>query len=174
MLIVLGSENKAKLRACQMVVDRLFPGASILCIKVPSGVSDQPKSDEETMRGAVNRARAAREAHDADFGIGMEGGYQQIGGQHFECGWMAVIDREGRVGLGTSARFELSQKIHERLEAGLELADVIDEIAGRSDIRNQEGAMGVLTNGHLPRDMAYSHGLLFAFGRFVSDARFWE
>ncbi len=60
------------------------------------------------------------------------------------------------------------------LLAGKELAEVIDELTGRSDIRNQEGAMGLLTNGHLPRDVACSHGLFFAFGPFVSERVFWE
>ena len=33
------------------------------------------------MQGAINRARFAREALDGDFGVGMEGGFQQIGSQ---------------------------------------------------------------------------------------------
>lgn len=33
--------------------------------------------------------------------------------------------------------------------------------------------MGILTNGALGRAEAYSHGVLFAFAPFVSDAKYW-
>ena len=172
--IILGSENKAKLRAAQNVVDRLFPDVVVIGVKVPSGISDQPKSDEETMQGAINRAIAARAEQDADFGIGIEGGFHLVNGRYFECGWVAVAHRDGRVGIGSSARFELSKKIIEPILAGKELAEVIDELAGESDIRNNQGAMGIISAGHLPRDLAMTHGLFFAFGRFISDAKYWE
>lgn len=174
MQVVLGSENKAKLRAAQMVVDRLFPDVQVVGVKVPSGISDQPTSDEETMQGAINRASAARAALDADYGIGIEGGFQHLCGRYFECGWVAVAHRDGRIGLGTSARFELSKKIIEPILAGKELAEVIDELSGERDIRNNQGAMGIVSAGHLPRDLAMTHGIFFAFGRFISDARYWE
>ena len=42
-----------------------------------SGVSPQPFSDEETIQGAINRARAAVKETGADIGIGLEGGYRK-------------------------------------------------------------------------------------------------
>jgi non-canonical (house-cleaning) NTP pyrophosphatase len=104
----------------------------------------------------------------------MEGGRQQVGDRWFECGWIAVINREGRLGLGSSARFELSPKIMKELHVGRELAEVIDALTGQKDVHTGIGAMGMITNGHLPRAAAYEHGLLFAFGRFISDQKYWE
>jgi hypothetical protein len=60
-----------------------------------------------------------------------------------------VADREGRLGWGSSARFELSAKLVAMLKEGKELADVIDEVSGKSDVRSNEGAMGIVTNGYL-------------------------
>jgi len=60
-----------------------------------------------------------------------------------------VVDREGRLGWGSSARFELSAKLVAMLKEGKELADVIDEVSGKSDVRSNEGAMGIVTNGNL-------------------------
>jgi hypothetical protein len=60
-----------------------------------------------------------------------------------------VADREGRLGWGSSARFELSAKLVAMLKEGKELADVIDEVSGKSDVRSNEGAMGIVTNGNL-------------------------
>lgn len=60
-----------------------------------------------------------------------------------------MVDREGRLGWGSSARFELSAKLVAMLKEGKELADVIDEVSGKSDVRSNEGAMGIVTNGNL-------------------------
>jgi hypothetical protein len=49
---------------------------------------------------------------------------------------------QGRTGVGTSARYELSRAIMERVEAGEELGDVMDAITGQRDVRSQGGAMG--------------------------------
>jgi non-canonical (house-cleaning) NTP pyrophosphatase len=34
--------------------------------------------------------------------------------------------------------------------------------------------MGEITNGHLTRDIAYSHGVWFAFAPFISPRQYWE
>jgi inosine/xanthosine triphosphatase len=154
MRLALGSENKAKRRALEMAAARLFPGADIVCVKVPSGVKDQPTSDEEAMLGAENRARAAREATDADYGVGLEAGYQQIGSRFFTSGWAVVVDRQGRFGFGSTARFELSAAFMARMTDGKEMADVVDEITGRSAVNHEEGMFGMITKGELPRDLA--------------------
>ncbi|KAJ3092627.1 hypothetical protein HK102_005119 [Quaeritorhiza haematococci] len=113
---------------------------------VSSGVRDQPLNDEETVKGAVNRAKAALEE------------------------WP-----EAHFGLGTSGRFELSSKIMARLLTGKEeLADVIDDLSGQTDVRSNAGAMGILTAGILNRDEAYMHGIFFAFAPFISDRRYWK
>jgi non-canonical (house-cleaning) NTP pyrophosphatase len=106
-------------------------------------------------------------------GVGLEGGVQKIGEKWFESGWIVVVDRAGKTGYGSSGRFELSKKIMMRLMAGDELATVIDDLSGKSDVRSGDGAMGIFTNGRVPRDAAYSHGVYFAFAPFISDARYW-
>lgn len=169
MKIVLGSGNPAKLQSAQYVVDRLFSGVKVEAIIVPTGVSAQPMSDEETIEGAIFRARHAREQTDADYGIGMEGGMNQVGERWFECGWIAVVDRAGNVGLGSSGRFEVPAAIIEQIRAGKELGDVMIACTSIPDINKSSGAMGLLTNGHVTRADAYAHGLFFAFGPFVSD-----
>jgi len=93
--------------------------------QVASGVSAQPMSDEESIEGATNRAKASLAATpSADFGVGMEGGIHKLGDKWYECGWIAVIDKKGTIGIGSSARFELSGKIMKEILAGKELATV--------------------------------------------------
>ena len=59
-LIAVGSTNPVKIGAVRGVTERIVPGVRVEGIAVDSGVSDQPWGDEETIRGAVARARAAR------------------------------------------------------------------------------------------------------------------
>jgi inosine/xanthosine triphosphatase len=99
-------------------------------------------SDEESILGATNRAKAALAQHaDAAFGVGMEGGLHKLSDRWYECGWIAVVDKAGKVGLGSSARFECSKKIVDEILKGKELADVIDELTGLQDVRSSQGAM---------------------------------
>lgn len=174
MKIVVGSTNTAKIRAAQIAIDQIFPGNKVTGLSVDSKIDNQPKSDRESMQGAINRARAAQEKSQADFGIGMEGGMNKIGNKWFESGWIAVVNKNGRIGLGTSARFELSDKIAKKLLSGKELREVVIKLSGNENIYQEEGAMGLITNKHLPRDLAYSHGIIFAFAPFLSDKKFWE
>jgi len=174
MKIAVGSENPAKLEAAKIVVKKLFSKAKVLAVKVNSGVDAQPKSDKETILGAINRAKIALKRAKADFGIGMEGGIHKIGKSWFECGWIAVVDKNGKIGLGSSGRWQVSRRIVKDLHRGYELAEVFESLTNRKGIHLEEGVMGVITNGHLPRHHAYSHGVFFAFAPFISDKKFWD
>jgi inosine/xanthosine triphosphatase len=183
--IAVGSKNRAKLESVRLAVEQLFPQCAVHVhgFTVPSHVSDQPMSDQETMDGALNRAKMALQTAITEsslsevefhYGVGLEGGVQKLGERWFESGWICAVDRDGRSGWGSSARFELSQKVMKRLMAGEELAQVMDDLSGRVDVRSGDGAMGLLTNGRLPRAEAYRHGVLFAFAPFVSDKIYWH
>lgn len=174
MKIVVGSTNKAKIRAAQLAVDKLFPGTKVSGMEVDSGVSNQPKSAEESLQGAINRAENAMEKTKADYTIGMEGGMYKIGKRWFESGWIAVVDKKDKIGLGTSAHWQVSDKISRELLAGKELREVVTELSGKPNIYQEEGVMGLITSNHLPRDLAYSHGIIFAFGPFISEPIFWD
>lgn len=174
MRIAVGSTNPAKLRAANLAIRKLFPKAKVIGVEVKSGVGSQPMSDEEAIKGAINRAKIAiRKIAGARYGIGMEGGIQKIGRRWFDCGWAAVVDKTGIVGLGSSGRFEVSKSIIKQILKGEELGSAFDNVAGTKNIKEKEGAMGIITNGHLSRAKAYSHGIFFAFGPFVSDKKFW-
>lgn len=54
-----------------------------------------------------------------------------------------------------------------------ELAEVMDALTGKTDVRSGLGAMGVLTAGHLGRAAAYEHGLIFALAPFLSEKKYW-
>ena len=176
---VVGTTNKAKILCVEAVVNKCFPGQTheVVSVNVASGIDAQPMDVDSTVRGARNRAAGALSAvPDADYGVGLEGGIERCAGKYFECGWMVVIDRRGgREGIGSSARFEMSEVLmRPLLDEGKELAEVIDAMTGGTDVRSTLGAMGVLTGGYLGRADAYSHGLMFALAPFLSEKKYWE
>jgi non-canonical (house-cleaning) NTP pyrophosphatase len=105
-----GSTNPVKLAAARAVLARAFPACAVRAVAAPSGVPDQPWGDDETRRGAAERARAALAslggAGDA-LGIGFEGGVVDDAGALRTCAWAAVATPDGRVHLGGSLAMPL-------------------------------------------------------------------
>ena len=77
MKIAVGSPNPVKVAAARSVIERVWPGATIASVTVPSGVRVMPLSDAECLEGARNRALAAQQVAQADLGIGIEGGVHE-------------------------------------------------------------------------------------------------
>jgi inosine/xanthosine triphosphatase len=176
--IHVGSVNEAKLLAVRQSAALMFPEMAInVCgEKAASLVSAQPMSDPETIQGAMNRAREVKTLYpDSDFWVGIEGGVEKLQDTYFESGWVVVLKKNNpQVGYGSSGRYEVSHKMVEMIKTGKELGDVIDEIMGMNDLKSTSGAMGLVTNGLVDRHVAYIHGILFAFGKFVSDEKLWK
>ena len=73
MRINVGSKNPVKLAAIRDVMEARFPGADFAPVAVDSGVPDQPVGLEQTLGGAMNRARAAF-ALSCDLAVALESG----------------------------------------------------------------------------------------------------
>lgn len=151
-LAVVGSINPTKVDAVRALLPRLRADAVLLALPVDSGVSAQPLTLEETRRGAVIRAEAARAGRDADWGFGLEGGVDfDAAGQAWLCGVVAVAPR-GRATLHAYApMLPLPAALAQRLRAGEELGPLMDRLTGREHTKTQEGAIGILTAGVVPR-----------------------
>src|SRR3990172_372438 len=75
--IAIGSQHPAKVAAATAVLRQAFPHAQIIALTVDSGVRPAPTSAEETIQGALGRARRALEEAGADLGIGIEDGIEE-------------------------------------------------------------------------------------------------
>src|SRR5437899_11308302 len=127
MKIAIGSTtSESKIRATESVCARAFPNATVVPVPVASGVPAQPTSDEETIRGALHRAREARRLSDADLGIGIEGGIHTDAWGVWMCAWAAVVDRNGREGISCGVRFQLPPWMASRALSGEGLGAVVD------------------------------------------------
>lgn len=169
-VVAVGSTNPVKLAAVQAVIDELWPAARVEALAVDPGVPNQPLSDEQMVTGALARAAAARSALDADLGVGLEGGVHRSPWGLLLTGWVAVVDRSGRQGLGSGGRLPLPAVLAEAVLAGEELGPAMDRLAGEHDTRRGPGAVGILTRGLVRRDEAFRVAMAYAMAQFLHPA----
>lgn len=168
--IVVASRNPVKLEAVRRGLQRAFPKAvpELLPVSVPSGVSDQPLTDDETRRGAAQRARGAATAvPDADAWVGIEGGIQERDGRMEAFAWVVIISR-GSEGESRTASFVLPQAVSDLVRAGKELGEADDIVFGRSNSKQQEGAVGLLTGRAVLRSELYEQAVTLALVPFLN------
>lgn len=162
MKVAIGSLNPTKVGA----VKQVFQGENILSISVPSDVSNQPFSDDETIRGAINRAKHALAASDADLAIGLEGGVYVSEQGLFLCNWGALSTTSGEIFLAGGARIQLPAEFEKLLREGKELSEVMDAYTLQHDIRSKEGAIGIFTNGYVKREEMFVHVVKLLAGQY--------
>lgn len=174
MKVIVASLNPAKLDAARQALALLFPEypPDIAGMAVPSGVAAQPMSDEETRRGARNRALAAqRQAPGADVWIGMEGGIDRVAGRTLTFAWLQVLG-PGLDNAARSASLTLPAVVAEALARGEELGDAMDRLFRLTNCKRQGGAIGVLTGNLLDRRSVYRDTLLLALAPLISPAAY--
>lgn len=172
MEVLVGSENPIKIEAAREVFSKYFDQVKVTGIEVSSKVSAQP-INEETFEGAKNRALELKKLNEkenlgADFFVGIEGGITKFYSKWFALGVGCVIDNQGRIGYGVSPYFELPESIVEQLLSGSELGQVMEEISGKDNIRQREGAIGFLSKGVMDRKNLYIHSLIVALVPFLN------
>ena len=159
MKIKVASLNPQKIQAVKDTVldypelkDALVEGVS-----APSDVSDQPKSLEETVNGATNRARNA--FVDCDYSFGIESGLISV--PKTKSGYMdicvcAIYDGKD-FHLGCSSVFEVPNKIMELMHTGMNMQDACFEagLTQNKNLGSAEGMIGILTKGRVTR-LAYT------------------
>lgn len=174
MNVAVGSKNPVKIEAVRQAFQTVWPKVNwnVTGIDVASGVSHQPMSSDEAIRGAKNRAHNALAHADADYGVGMEGCFQRIGNHGFSTGWMVVVDRQGNTGVSSSFHTLTPPQMVEMLESGMELGAVDDKVFGRTNSKQGEGFIGLMTNGAITRTTAYRDGVIAALSRFLHSELF--
>ncbi len=166
-----GSTNPVKIAATIAVLCRVYGGdVGVDPVAVESGVSHQPWGNEETLRGALNRAQAAQRMSGATLGVGFEGGLLEVRGQVFTCAWCAVVRDDGVVGIAGGENLLLPPSVAADVRAGAELGPAVDALTGLHNTKQGGGAIGALTGGQLDRQAAYEHLLTMALARLLTPA----
>jgi non-canonical (house-cleaning) NTP pyrophosphatase len=158
-------------------VDSSWAEATVVARAVETIAPAMPLNDWELMQGARERALAVRDQLwaqrlDADIYVGLEGGFHSIsieGEWHtFLRGWAyATNGKTGTFGATPSITVPagLTKKV---IEGRRELGLVIDEVAGRRDVRSRQGAWGILSRDLVTRAMSFEIALIAAFAPFYN------
>ncbi len=168
--IAVGTMNPVKIRAAETVARRIWPEAEVRGVTVESGVDVQPRSETETRQGALNRAIAAREALDADLGLGLEGGVEELRGRLYLINSVVAVDRAGQRGEGGGVRMELPPAFLAGLDQGQELGHLIDAASGQVNSKQKDGAIGLLTAGLANRQESFEQALTYALVRWLAPS----
>lgn len=167
LFIAIGTKNKAKTAAIQNIVSKYFDNLEFEQFAVPSNVSEQPFTSDETRQGAVNRALNTWHASGADLNFGLEGGVHEIEGHMYCCNWGAVALKDGTVITASGAQFLLPEEIAEQLRAGKELGPIMDDYTKQQDIRSSLGAVGIFTAGLVDRTEMFEHIVKLLIGQYL-------
>ncbi len=169
--IIVASRNPVKVEAVRSGFQRVFPEETfdVEGVAVPSGVSDQPMTDAETLTGAKTRAGNANTARtEADYWVGVEGGCDYLEDDLVAFAWVHVIGRNG-CGKARTAMFRLPKKIQELIEAGYELGEADDLVFGMTNSKQESGAVGLLSGDVITRATYYEHAVILALIPFKNQ-----
>lgn len=163
-LVIVASDNPVKIGAVENAFARMVPDDRLrtVGIRVESGVADQPMSDSDTLLGAEQRAVAAASSRpEADFWVGIEGGIEDspVGMKAFA--WVVVHSAFG-AGRARSGTFFLPDEVARLVREGKELGEADDIVFGRSNSKQEEGAVGLLTGGVVDRRGLYEQAVVLA------------
>ncbi|EKL5294792.1 inosine/xanthosine triphosphatase [Vibrio parahaemolyticus] len=168
--VVIASLNPAKINAVKSAFQSAFPQQAFefVGISVPSEVADQPMTNEETHRGALNRVKNAKvEMPTADFYVGLEAGIEG----NVTFAWM-VIESDTHRGESRSASLMLPPEVLAQLTDANELGDVMDKVFGTENIKQKGGAISLLTQNQLTRSSVYHQALILALIPFTNPDHF--
>ncbi len=168
--VIIASLNPAKINAVKSAFLSAFPSQEFEFsgVSVPSGVADQPMSNEETHLGALNRVKNAKiEIQGADFYIGLEAGIEG----NVTFAWMVVESGTHR-GESRSASLMLPPEVLAQLKHANELGDVMDQVFGTENIKQKGGAISLLTHNQLTRSSVYHQALILALIPFTNPEHF--
>lgn len=168
-LVIVGSKNPVKISCTEAAFHQAFEGSFLVeGLNISSGVSEQPYGDEETYEGAFNRANNAKLVFpEADYWVGIEGGVDLVEGEMHAFAWVVVIDKEGKVGKAKTSTFFLPKAIVELVESGMELGEADDKVFQRINSKQENGAVGILTNGAVDRKEYYQQAVVLALIPFL-------
>jgi len=152
MNVVVGSKNPVKLNATRNILGRIYGDITVSSTNVDSGVPDQPFGLDQTVKGAVNRAKNAF-SEEFDLSVGIESGLLMVPETltgYIDLQWCAIYDGNN-ITIGASSGFEYPPSVIKEVLNGVEVGDVMDKVTGVNDLGQKKGAVSYLSRDMLNR-----------------------
>jgi inosine/xanthosine triphosphatase len=169
--VSIASLNPVKKQAVQNGFLSVFPDVDFhwQTINTPSGVSNQPKTNQETLTGAMNRLASIRRSHpNSDFWAAVEGGVEFHGVNEMSAFAWIVIQNSLQTGKARTASFHLPPQITKLVLAGKELGEADDIVFQQSNSKQKNGAVGLLTRDQITRTSLYEQAVILALIPFIN------
>ena len=169
--IIVASTNPVKINCTLTAFEQVFPmeNFEIDGVATPSGVSHQPKTEEETLQGAMNRIDYIKQYHkSADYYVSIEGGLKGTELGYDAFAWVVIQDNH-KIGRAQTATFELPKKLTHLIDKGMELGHADDLIFKRKDSKRKNGSVGLLTKNIIDRKEYYRHAVILALIPFLNE-----
>ena len=150
MIVKVATANAMKVEATRKAFGKFFKKLKVVGVEVRSGVSPQPLSFGEIVRGARERARAAFRG--CDYSVGIEAGSFRVAAvapNPFQITIACVFDGE-REALGAGPFYEIP-------------AGLIRQI-----VKADTGSVAVVTRGKVTRGQVTRDAVIMALAPFVS------
>lgn len=167
--VIVASTNPVKINATQEAFKSVFPDQEfeVKGLSTSSGVSEQPMSEDETFKGAMNRAVNVSEIEKADYWVGVEGGIEIKNGDMEAFAWVVIKTAEQKIGKGRTGTFIVPKKMQVLIEQGKELGEAVDIVFQGSNLKQKEGTIGKLTGNAITRTTYYKDAAIFALIPFL-------
>ena len=165
--VLIASRNPVKINATKKAFEEVFTNRfEFEGVSAESLVSDQPMSNDETLKGANNRLQNIQHL-EADYLVSIEGGVDLLDSNYEAFAWIIISDKN-KVGKAKTATFPLPSKISHLIKDGYELGDADDMVFKRSNSKQKNGAIGILTDNIIDRTEYYYHAIILALIPFIN------
>lgn len=162
--IAIGSTNPVKVQAVKNALND--EKVHIVSCSASSKVRPQPLSDEETLQGAINRAKDCLEKTASILAIGLEAGVVLLQNQIYLCHWGALADRNDNTYFTNGPLILLPPEYSKPLLQGENLEDIMHHSTGIESLGAKEGAIGIFTQNRLNREQVLTQMVKALFGQY--------
>lgn len=165
MKIVVGSTSAHKLNAVKQACAQIGLKTVISGVKTSSGQNEQPVGLDETLKGAVTRAKSAKTQHPDSIAIGIESGIFHGSGKTpttLDIAVVVMLSPDGRRIVTTSPGIEFPEKyVHIAKERGFKTTTVGSVIAEKRGGDTTDPHF-TLSNGRISRKKTLIDGITTA------------
>ncbi len=166
--VIITSKNPVKINATKKAFEKVFNDRfEFEGVSADSLVSDQPMNNAETLNGAMNRLKDIQHLK-ADYFVSIEGGIDLLEDHYEAFAWIVIFDND-KFGKAKTATFPLPLKISKLIKEGYELGDADDIVFKRSNSKQKNGAVGILSDNLISRTDYYVHAIILALIPFSNS-----
>ncbi len=174
MRVAVGSSNTIKLAAAREAFNHFYKDVVVIGVGIDD-LQAQPITLHGTVSGALARAKKALEkTADVDLGVGIEAGLMEVPevNRYLNVQFAAVLDRAGRVTVGSGPGFQLLPEIERMvLVERVELDKAVEFLYGIKDIGEKRGIIDLMTKGAVTRKELIVNALIMAIAPRIGEIR---